>query len=195
MKSWSSSTGRPQPSAIPDSRRPNIRIGRGSARGVAKSTGAFSARMEPSEYFVVHRQPEPFIGQLEVPTQELERLHFVVKFDPWDGIEPSAPSFISERLARSDDVTVNVSRRGRRSRARDRTINRVRTLGRRRWKKVSGYHRQARVENTFFRYKVIIGDGLRARSPGGQGSEAVLACKILNRMTALGRPASYSIGR
>ena len=60
--------------------------------------------MEPCEYFVVHRQPEPFIGQLEVPTQELERLHFVVKFDPLDGIEPSAPSFISERLARSDDV-------------------------------------------------------------------------------------------
>ena len=61
--------------------------------------------------------------------------------------------------------------------------------------KASGYHRQARVENTFFRYKLIIGDGLRARSPGGQGSEVVLACKILNRMTALGRPASYSIGR
>ena len=91
--------------------------------------------------------------------------------------------------------TANVSRRGPRSRARDRTINRVRTLGRRRWKKASGYHRQARVENTLFRYKVIIGDGLRARSPGGQGSEAVLACKILNRMTALGRPASYRIGR
>ena len=91
--------------------------------------------------------------------------------------------------------TANVSRRGPRARARDRTINRVRTLGRRRWKKASGYHRQARAENTFFRYKVIIGDGLRARSPGGQGSEAVLACQILNRMTALGRPASYSIGR
>ena len=37
----------------------------------------------------------------------------------------------------------------------------------------------------------IIGDGLRARSPAGQGSEAVLGCEILNRMTALGRPVSY----
>ena len=36
---------------------------------------------------------------------------------------------------------------------------------------------------------------LRARSPAGQGSEAVLGCEILNRMTDLGRPASYSIGR
>ena len=68
-------------------------------------------------------------------------------------------------------------------------------LGRRRWKKASGYHRQSRVENAFFRYKSIIGDGLRARSPAGQGSEVVLGCEILNRMTALGRPASYRIGR
>ena len=71
----------------------------------------------------------------------------------------------------------------------------VKTLGRRCWKKVSGYHRQGRVENTFFRYKSIIGDDLRARSPAGQGSEAVLGCEILNRMTALGRPVSYRIGR
>ena len=68
--------------------------------------------------------------------------------------------------------------------ARDRTITWVKTLGRRRWRKAS------RVENTFFRYKSIIGDGLRARSPAGQGSEVVLGCEILNRMTALGRPVS-----
>ena len=48
---------------------------------------------------------------------------------------------------------------------------------------------------TFFRYKSIIGDGLRARSPAAQGSEVVLGCEILNRMTALGRPVSYRIGR
>ena len=44
----------------------------------------------------------------------------------------------------------------------------------------------------FFRYKSIIGDSLRARSPAGQGSEAVLGCEILNRMTALGRPVFVS---
>jgi hypothetical protein len=91
--------------------------------------------------------------------------------------------------------TANVSRRGPRSPARDRTITSVKQLGRRRWKKASGYHRQARAENAFFRYKSIIGDGLRARSPGGQRGEAILGCQILNRMTDLGRPASYSIGR
>ncbi len=66
--------------------------------------------------------------------------------------------------------------------ARDRTITLVKTLGRRRWKQASGYHRQGRVENTFFRYKSIIGAGLRARSPAGQGSEVVLGCEILNRV-------------
>ena len=91
--------------------------------------------------------------------------------------------------------TANVSGHGPRSPARDRTIQLVKQLGRRQWKKVSGYHRQGRVENAFFRYKSIIGDSLRARSPAGQGSEAVLGCEILNRMTALGRPVSYRIGR
>ena len=91
--------------------------------------------------------------------------------------------------------TANISGHGPRSPARDRTIMLVKQLGRRRWKKVSGYYCQGRVENTFFRYKSIVGDGLRARSPAGQGSEAVLGCEILNRMTALGRPVSYRIGR
>ena len=47
--------------------------------------------------------------------------------------------------------TARVSRRRPRSRARDRTITDVRTLGRRRWKKEAGYQLQARVENAFFR--------------------------------------------
>ena len=74
--------------------------------------------------------------------------------------------------------TANVSGHGPRSPARDRTITVVKQLG----------------ENTCFRYTSIIGDGLRARSSAGQGSEVVLGCEILNRMTALGRPASYRIG-
>ena len=91
--------------------------------------------------------------------------------------------------------TANVSRRGPRSRARDRTILAVKEIGRRRWKKMSGYHGQARVENAFFRYKSIIGDSLRACSPAGRGTEVDLACNILNQMTGLGRPMSHRIGR
>ena len=91
--------------------------------------------------------------------------------------------------------TANVSGHGPRSPARSRTVTVVKTLGRRRWKQASGSHRQDRVENTFFRDTSIIGDGLRARSPAGQGSEVVLDCAILNRMTALGRPVSYAPAR
>ena len=50
------------------------------------------------------------------------------------------------------------------------------------------------MENTLFRYKSIIGDALRTRSPAGQGSEAVLGCEILNRMTALGQYRIASAG-
>jgi len=71
----------------------------------------------------------------------------------------------------------------------------VEALGRRQWKKASGYHQQARVENAFFRYKTIIGDDLRARSQGGRAVEASLACYVLNRMTERGRPESRAISR
>ena len=91
--------------------------------------------------------------------------------------------------------TASWSRRGARSGARDRTIRRVKALGRRRWTKASGSHQHARVENAFFRYTSIVGDGLRARRSSGQRREAVLACHVLNRMTELGRPVSYRIGR
>ena len=91
--------------------------------------------------------------------------------------------------------TARVSRRRPRSSARDRTIRRVKDIGRRQWKKASGYHRQALVENAFFRYTSIIGTGLRARTPGGPRAEALLACNILNRMTDLGGPESYDISR
>jgi len=85
-------------------------------------------------------------------------------------------------------------RRSRLPCARDRTIMRVKEIGRRRWKKESGYHQQARVENTFFRYKTIIGHKLRARHLKSQEAEALIACNILNLMTEIGRPESISIG-
>ena len=36
---------------------------------------------------------------------------------------------------------------------------------------------------------------MRARGEEAQRVEAVIACNILNRMTELGRPESYAIGR
>jgi hypothetical protein len=103
--------------------------------------------------------------------------------------------------ARGADVVVPPSKSATRSRqprsrsnARDRTILRVKEIGRRQWKKESGYHRQAGVENTFFRYKTTIGPRLHSRHPEAQEAEAIIACNILNRMMGLGRPESFAIG-
>ena len=83
--------------------------------------------------------------------------------------------------------------RSRQPGARDRTARRVKEVGRRQWKKESGCHQQARVENTFFKYKSMIGPGLRARHPGSQEAEALVAGNILNQMFELGRPKSFAI--
>ena len=103
-------------------------------------------------------------------------------------------------MARGAEIVVPPSKSATRSRqrrsrssARDRTIMRVKEIGRRRWKKESGYQRQARVENTFFRYKSIIGERHRARHPKSQETEATIACNILNRMTGFGMPESVAI--
>ncbi|MFT6082965.1 MAG: hypothetical protein ACJAYX_003140 [Planctomycetota bacterium] len=82
---------------------------------------------------------------------------------------------------------------GRGCRARDLVVRCVRKVGRRQWKKESGYHQQARAENTFFRYKRILGDRLHSRDADAQVVEARLACNILNRMVELGMPASYAV--
>ena len=66
--------------------------------------------------------------------------------------------------------------------------------GRRGWKKESGYHRQGRVENTFFRFKAVIGERLRARTIASQETEAAVACNVLNQMQALGWPKSEKLG-
>ncbi len=48
--------------------------------------------------------------------------------------------------------SASASKRRPRSAERDRTIKRINKIGRRRWKKESGYYRQGTVENAFFRY-------------------------------------------
>jgi len=86
--------------------------------------------------------------------------------------------------------TKNAIDKGHPRAARDETIRRVNEIGRRRWQKEAGYHRQAGVENAFFRYKSIVGSRLRARGSDAQNAEARLACNVLNQMTELGKPES-----
>ena len=85
---------------------------------------------------------------------------------------------------------------------RNRHIRAIDRYGRQHWYKHSGInhpkgdhknHGRSVVENTVYRYKVIIGREMRARSLAGQRLEARIGCKILNTMTRLGMPDSYRV--
>jgi hypothetical protein len=67
-------------------------------------------------------------------------------------------------------------------------LERIAAVGRRQWRKESGAHRQARAENGMCRYKLIIGDRLRARRGKVQQREALAAVSVTNRLMALGTP-------
>jgi Transposase DDE domain len=73
---------------------------------------------------------------------------------------------------------------------RDRHIRMIRDRGRLGWQRAVGYGRRSLGETAVFRYKAIIGRGLRARTLPAQKTEARVACSVLNRMTRLGMPVS-----
>ncbi|MFT7624947.1 MAG: hypothetical protein ACI9WU_004138, partial [Myxococcota bacterium] len=54
-------------------------------------------------------------------------------------------------------------------------------------------HQQARAENGMYRYKRIIGDALRSRTPDAQKREVLIAVNVLNRMTQIGMPESVPV--
>ena len=72
------------------------------------------------------------------------------------------------------------------ARARNETVEAMRELGRRQWKKESGYHQQARAENAFFRYKQLIGGRIKGRNSAAQATEVGVAINLLNRMLEIG---------
>ena len=78
-------------------------------------------------------------------------------------------------------------------RQRDAAIVRIAEVGRRRWRKEAGAHRQARAENAMLRYKRILGEALRARKMATQATEARIGVSVLNRMTTLGKPNSVAV--
>jgi len=61
------------------------------------------------------------------------------------------------------------------------------------WKRTSVNYDQAYAENVFSRFKRTFGDRLRAKRDASQEREVSLACALLNRMRALGRPQSYLV--
>jgi transposase len=60
--------------------------------------------------------------------------------------------------------------------------------GRMAWQKSSGYNQRSRGETLMGRRKAVIGPRLKARTVATQKTEAGIGVRVLNRMTALGRP-------
>ena len=77
--------------------------------------------------------------------------------------------------------------------ARNQRVQDIDHKGRKRWKRESGYHRRSLAETGMFRFKVILGSKLQARSWEGQQVEARIGCAILNRMIHLGKPQAYKV--
>ena len=84
---------------------------------------------------------------------------------------------------------------GGKAKPRDKIIRQIRKLGRKGWKKKSGYHRRSIAESTMFRYKHIFGGKMISRDMKQQEIEARIKCKILNRMTKLGMPDAYPVSK
>jgi transposase len=76
---------------------------------------------------------------------------------------------------------------------RDRHLATIAKRGRLGWQRACHYGRRSLVETTMYRYKVLIGRSLHARSLPAQKAEARVACLVLNRMTRLGMPASRRV--
>lgn len=66
---------------------------------------------------------------------------------------------------------------------RDKHIRLRRNVGKKRWKKKTKYSRRSLAETAMYRFKVLLGDGLRSRQTSNQMAEAILKCKILNMMS------------
>jgi hypothetical protein len=65
--------------------------------------------------------------------------------------------------------------------------------GRCAWKWTSGYDAQSQAEHAVARCKRTFGGGCRSKRDASQKREAALACELLKRMQALGRPQAYAI--
>ena len=65
-------------------------------------------------------------------------------------------------------------------------------LGRKNWRKQSGYHKRSLAETAMYRLKKIFSEALRARLFENQGAEALLRCSALNKMIQLEIPISYA---
>ena len=75
---------------------------------------------------------------------------------------------------------------------RNETLRAIKHLGRRLWKRWSGYHRRSLAETAMSRLKRL-GERLAARDPARQVAEVQVRCVILNTHTRLGMPDTAAL--
>lgn len=76
---------------------------------------------------------------------------------------------------------------------RDENLRLIRRVGRKKWKRESGYHQRSLAETAVFRFKIIFGNTMSTRTLDRQVTEARIKIAALNRMIRLGLPNSYRI--
>lgn len=77
---------------------------------------------------------------------------------------------------------------------RDENLRRIRSIGRKAWKRESNYHRHSLADTTMFRFKTIFGGKLSSRHFDNQAVELFIKCAALNRMIQIAKPDSYEVG-
>ena len=75
---------------------------------------------------------------------------------------------------------------------RNETLRAIKHLGRRLWKRWSGYHRRSLAETAMSRLKRL-GERLAAREPARQVAEVQIRCAILNTFNRLGMPDTLAL--
>ena len=60
--------------------------------------------------------------------------------------------------------------------------------GRKRWKRLVGYHQQSLAETAIYRFKQLLGGRLSSRKLSSQQAEVAAKCMVLNKMMALRMP-------
>jgi hypothetical protein len=76
---------------------------------------------------------------------------------------------------------------------RDENLRAIRRLGRKAWKRESGYHVRSLAETGVYRMKAIFGGHLASRRAERQVTEGAIRGRALNIMTRLGMPDSYRV--
>ena len=98
---------------------------------------------------------------------------------------PQAAVVVPPRVTSVADGTTSTQR--------DKHLSAIAKDGRMSWQRSSGYNRRSLVETAMFRYKIVIGRRLHARTLSNQRTEAKVGGNVLNRMTRLGMPVSVRI--